>query len=241
MQALVLPNIETTKLSEKVYRLLKEQIVQRKLVPGEKLDIHALAKMLGISRSPVKEAFNRLGLEGLIEIYPQRGTFVKTPPGPEEVEELFAIRLMIELWGAEAVIRDRIENLDRMAQVLQRCDQLFASSDAFDYMAFFQGDHEFHTIIVDAAKNRRLREMYDSLAVHIQILRTYWGQPRDRALRSHEQHHQIFKAFQKGDLTATKMLRDHIDSSKALTLALGNVEEPRSELIGSALADNRGA
>lgn len=225
LQNNLLPPIENATLSEKVYDLLREQIIQRTLLPGEKLDIHALAKMLRISRTPIKEAFNRLSTEGLITIYPHRGTYIRNVMGPRQVEELFGVRLMMEFWGLEAVINDPNSlNLERMVDILRQCDCLFSSPDTFDYMTFFRYDHEFHTVIVDAAKNSRLSEMYESLAVHILILRTYWGQPRDRALKSHEEHHHILEGFRQNSPDVKRRLANHIERSKKLMLALGTAE-----------------
>ena len=215
--------IENSSRSERVHDLLKEQILERKLLPGDKLDIYALAAILKVSRSTIKEAINRLSGEGLITIYPQRGTFVRNPMSPKEVEELFGVRLMVELWGLDAVFNDlNLPDLNRMEDLLLKFDSLFASTDTFDYMTFFRYDHAFHTLIVNAAGNSRLNEMYESLAVHILILRTYWGQPRDRALKSHEDHHLIFDSLCGKNPEVRRILVQHIERSRDLTLALGS-------------------
>jgi DNA-binding GntR family transcriptional regulator len=178
--------------------------------------------MLGISRTPVKEAFHRLGIEGLIMIYPHRGTFVNAPLEPKEVGELFAVRLMIELWAAGVAINDSSYlDLHKMEEILRECDGLFSPQDAFDYMAFFKLDHAFHSVIVAAAGVSRLSTMYESLAVHIQILRSYWGQPRDRALKAHEDHYLIFESLRDRSRDILDILRSHIENSKTLALALG--------------------
>ncbi|MBN8638206.1 MAG: GntR family transcriptional regulator, partial [Anaerolineae bacterium] len=66
-------------LNDVVYHLLRERILTRGFVPGERLDLDDLATRLQISRTPLKDALNRLTVEGLIEIQPRRGTFVTKP------------------------------------------------------------------------------------------------------------------------------------------------------------------
>ncbi len=215
-------SVENSALSTKVYEVLREQIVKHKLHPGEKLNIYALAKLLGVSRSPIKEAFNRLSTEGLITIYPHKGTYVRSTMGPKEIEDLFGVRLMIELWGVEAALKDvKSLDLERMADLLHRCDPLFSAKDSYDYSSFFKCDHEFHTVIVDSAKNARLGQLYKSLGVHIQILKALWGRHRAQALRSHKEHHQIFEAFRKDSSDIKRRLIDHIETSKSFLLSLG--------------------
>ncbi|MGH9159889.1 MAG: GntR family transcriptional regulator, partial [Vicinamibacteraceae bacterium] len=88
--------LENVSLGEQAYQLIKRQIVEGRLAPGEKLDILELSKALGVSRSPIKDALNRLALEGMLTVHPQRGTFVSTIAA-DDIEQLFDARLMIEL------------------------------------------------------------------------------------------------------------------------------------------------
>src|SRR5262245_52630015 len=155
-------SLENISLSEKVFELLKEAIIQGNLGPGEKLDIFELAEKFRISRTPIKDAFNRLNLLGLVTIYPNRGTFVRGLPEPKEVKEFFDARLMFELWGAEGVCGDSIR-IDQMQEGIHQCDRLFQTGE-FDYAEFFRRDTDFHRTIVDGAKNSEVSKMYDLLA-----------------------------------------------------------------------------
>lgn len=83
-------------------------------------------------------------------------------------------------------------------------------------------DHDFHTLIIDASKNSQLSKMYESLAVHIQILKMYWGRTPDHALKSHQEHQQILKAFQQNDSEVMTALTDRIKYSENLMLAIEN-------------------
>src|SRR5262245_57139495 len=87
--------IERTRLTQQVYELLRAKIMAHELLPGQRIDIPMLARLLGVSRTPVKEAVNRLAAEGAIEILPQHGTFIASVDWPALLE-LHDMRVMIE-------------------------------------------------------------------------------------------------------------------------------------------------
>lgn len=196
--------IETPSLAEKVYDILKDQIIRGHLVPGEKLDIYKLATEFHVSRTPVKEAINRLSLQGLITIESRKSTFVSIWE-PKKVQELFDFRLMLEVVAAEAAFqRPDSLDVDAMDEALKKAGALFSSNEEFDYGTFTTFDQLFHLLIVDGAQNTYLRQTYDSLNAHIQIMRVYWGRARERALRSHKEHMDVFEAFKARNLPKVK-------------------------------------
>ena len=71
-----LPPINSPKISEVIYDILREKIVSHEIPQGERLDLYEIEKRLGVSRTPLKEALNRLEMEGLIQIFPRSGTYV---------------------------------------------------------------------------------------------------------------------------------------------------------------------
>src|ERR1017187_8004501 len=90
----------TPSLSDRAYDILRKEIISGNLAPGEKLNVHDLAAAMQISRTPIKEAINRLAEDGLVTIRSRKSTFVSLIE-PEKLREIFDIRLKIELWGAE--------------------------------------------------------------------------------------------------------------------------------------------
>jgi DNA-binding GntR family transcriptional regulator len=220
--------MESLSLSERAYDILKEQIIQGNLAPGEKLDIHKLAKEFRISRTPVKEAINRLTLQGLVTIQSRKSTFVSIWE-PKKVQELFDLRLMMELGAAERAIQHPASlDFEKMAQVLRAAGVLFSSGNGFDYETFIRFDLQFHLLIVDGAKNSYLRQTYDSLNAHIQVMRVYWGRAREHALRSHKEHVKILQALKKKSFPPVrKAISAHIlntrdDILKILPALLGS-------------------
>ena len=196
--------IENPSLAEKVYKILKEQIIRGHLAPGEKLNIHKLSKEFRVSRTPVKEAINHLSLQGLITIQSRKCTFVSIWE-PKKVQEMFDFRLMLEVDAAESSFQcsDSL-NLEAMDEALREAGALFSSNEEFNYGTFTTFDQQFHLLIVDGAQNSYLRQTYDSLNAHIQIMRVYWGRARERALQSHKEHLDVFEAFKQRSLPKVK-------------------------------------
>jgi DNA-binding GntR family transcriptional regulator len=213
--------LETSSLSRRAYEILKEQIVRGNLAPGERLDIHALAQKLKISRTPIKEAINYLAQQGLVKIHSRRGTFFSTLE-PKNIQELFDIRLMIELWSAEQALRHPGSlNMKTIEELMDEACSLFRPDANFDYTIFTHCDAEFHLAIVDAAQNSRLSELYRSLHPHIEIMRVHWGRARDRAFKSHEEHLRILEALQQANVRqAVDALTTHILNTRDHTLNL---------------------
>ena len=91
--------LDKTDLTEQTYRAIREKILTRVLRPGQKISADEVAHALSVSRTPVMDALKRLANDGLVEILPRRGTFV-TEITAESVNELFAVRIMMELFAA---------------------------------------------------------------------------------------------------------------------------------------------
>lgn len=95
--------IEQATLSERTYQALKRHIVERQVMPLEKLDIQELSQQQGVSRMPIIDALTRLEIEGLVQRHNRVGTYV-TPLDRATYEEVFAARSMVEQWSTESAI-----------------------------------------------------------------------------------------------------------------------------------------
>ena len=89
-------------LRDEVYDLLRERILSLRYPPNFRFDLSALEEQLGISRTPLKEAMQRLEAEGLVDIRPRRGTFV-TGFDPQDIAESYDVRRVIECAAAETL------------------------------------------------------------------------------------------------------------------------------------------
>jgi len=186
------------RLTDTVYRTLKEQILARTFPPGHRLRVDELAEQLGVSRTPLKDALNLLASEGLVEIVPRRGTFV-ADLSTEDIVEVFEIRRALELLAAETLAH-RITP-DQLARLRAELEAVSGAGDRADVVGHMRRNLAFHQLFVELAGNRRLGELYDSLRAHIQIGRVHArGTDWRRRLRQEQiEHQEIIDALEARD------------------------------------------
>lgn len=150
--------------AEQVYRVLRNEIITCRIAPNEAISENRLCGMFGVSRSPVRVAVTRLAEDGLIEIFPQRGTYV-APIKLKQVREAQFARSALEVALAEEAARhwsaanskEARENLERQMQ----------HAESGDGWSFFLDNESFHQIIARAA---RLEGVWTT----VQSVKTIW-------------------------------------------------------------------
>lgn len=210
-------------LTEQTYAVLRENILQRSLRPGTKISVTEVAHALGVSRTPVMDALKRLAADGLVEIIPRRGTFV-TELDARDVSELFDIRVMMELYAADHILRtDAVDQfLASIEEQLRGMEQATIDGEYADYEAFLASDRDLHLKLIEQSQNQRLIQMYRDMNVHIQIARTHYFKHVENALQAQQEHHAIVRAFKKGN--ADKI-------HEALSTHIMNVKERMREVL----------
>ena len=114
-----IPSVTRVPLSERVYKILMESIVSGDLLPGTELREQHVAKQMGVSATPVREAFKRLASDGMIELIPYRGAVVKVLD-QQEIREAYACREALEhLVAKEVIERVRQEDIDRLYRMIE--------------------------------------------------------------------------------------------------------------------------
>jgi GntR family transcriptional regulator, rspAB operon transcriptional repressor len=227
--------MEFTKLQREravdgVYKELRHAIVSYRLKPGERLNVDELAKMLGVSLTPVRGAIQQLATEGLVEVKPRSGTFVASLTA-EDVEETFQIRCALEcLAGEEAIGKMDEAGMCRLHDLVKSLKRPVRSEE--DRRAHELDNSELHQIIIRAAGNRRLVEMYEALNAHIKIARVHASDADWPARLCDEQaeHEAIVEALEAGDAARLRSaLRRHVYRAKdALVGALrARQEQPQ--------------
>jgi DNA-binding GntR family transcriptional regulator len=158
--------------AEKAYRAVLDSIVAQAVPAGTLLTEGQVAEAIGMSRTPVREAFLRLSAEGLLELYPKRGAIV-TAPTTAEIEELLAVRAMFEkqavLWMAAAGVPEGLEETLR--------GHLEAQAGAADSLEFARSDRALHEAIVAAGGNSIAAALFAQTGPR--LLR-YWHEPAER-------------------------------------------------------------
>jgi len=204
--------LDRADLTEKSYRILRESILKRKIRPGEQMSAGKIADKLGVSRSPVMDAFRQLAADGLVEIVPRRGTFV-TLLTSKDVAELFDIRTIIEEHAADHLLSSgRIdEYLERVAEPVQGMEQSILDGEFENYDSFMENDRQFHIQLVDMTGNQRLIQIYNDLHVHIYVARAHYLRHVQQARQTQAEHQAILDALKQGQHEqAHQAIRTHI-------------------------------
>lgn len=142
---------------------VKNRILSGEFPGGELISEGDIAGALGMSRTPVREAFLRLEAEGLLRLYPQRGALV-VPVSPQEIRAVMEARLVLEQFAAAKVAGQSAEArsamFDRMDTELARQRQ---TAEAGELREFSDADRAFHAILIETAGNSILHDVYSSL------------------------------------------------------------------------------
>lgn len=192
-----------------VFRRLKHAILEGALTPGMLLSENKLAADFAVSRTPVREALRVLEREGLVTVLPGRKVVVSVP-SRQDIEEIYDIRLMVE---AEAI--RRIRPGDR--QLFEKLDKCLGDSalalQKKDLQQLERINTAFHTTLVSALSNQRLRHFIDSLHDTAARLRGYSLTKKGWARKSVEEHKRLVSLLKKGqNEAAIRLLRRHLET-----------------------------
>ena len=147
-------------LIDYAYREIKDKIQNGSYPPGTKLSTQEISDLLGISRTPVVAAVNRLVAQGLAEAIPRRGTIV-TQLSKQQIKDIIEVRQMIELFSIKSVIK----NVDYYPEIIEKMKSLIIQfNDAVNsnYSIAAELENNFHTSFVSLAGNEQLLKIYES-------------------------------------------------------------------------------
>lgn len=215
------------------YSKLKQQIQSNGILPGELLSETGLAREFGMSRTPVREAVQKLGQEGLLVVLPSRGIMVASLT-VTDIEEIYAIREVLEGLAARiAAARVSAAGVTRLKELLSRTQSAVEAGDSRQYQA---ADHEFHAAIAAMAGNRRLARLLENMRA-ADVLQQFNSSALARQAwleRSLEQHRTIIDAIESGDSDgAQARMSGHAKSAvrAALLGAFGAEEIQQEEMV----------
>ncbi|MEM9795394.1 MAG: GntR family transcriptional regulator [Pseudomonadota bacterium] len=194
--------------AEKVARALEQMIFDGVYADGDRLDEVQIAGQFGVSRTPVREALQRLAQSGLVEQRPRRGVFVREP-GPLELMEMFEVMAELEATcGRLAAMRISDEALLALESANAACSRAFEAGDAD---AYYDENERFHRRIYAESGNAFLAGETGRLHRRLQPFRRMQLRLRGRMAQSLAEHEAIVAALRGGDgLTASEALRDHV-------------------------------
>ncbi len=209
--------IKTPSLVESVREHLIEDIMERRYLPGQKLPVVEVARRYGVSETPVKQAFNRLVSEGMLEAIPRRGVVVRHV-SREESRELMEARQMVYVATAGAAIgvpdgdrpgmRDRLEqNLEEHRILLQEVSDRISIEVYLRYVAI---DRAYHSIYVECAGNRIIERFFHQLANQSYGYVSLSERMADRVRQAYKDHLAIFETWwAKNEQAMIAALKEH--------------------------------
>lgn len=229
-----LPQLRSRHLKDDAYEVILDAITSLKLRPGAMVIEGRIARSLGISKTPVRNALVRLEQAGFVRTVPFRGTFV-SDVSLRDVKEIFHVRASLE----ELAIRRAVEEASS-AEIRA----LYAVVDAAE-AARRRGDlptsvdliREFHETLIGLSRNRWLADIYGALAHHLTRIRNICGQVPGRVATSMAEHRAIVAAMEARDAdAAVAAMRSHLSSlasddfvaAEAAIPVLAGEEEPRA-------------
>jgi GntR family transcriptional regulator, rspAB operon transcriptional repressor len=188
---------------------LRAELISLERLPGEPISEVELAKSYGFSRTPVREALRKLADEGLVEIFPQSGTFAARIP-LAALPETIVIRKALEETSAR-LAAERARRSQAIA-LLAELERQREASRAGDRNAFHQADEAFHAAIAEAAGYRGIWMLVEQVKVHVDRYRRLTLPQEGRMTRAIREHAAIASAIESGDgARAAEAMSVHLD------------------------------
>jgi len=194
--------------ANKIAEDLEQFILTGEYADGERLDEVKLAEQFGVSRTPIREAFQQLTVSGLVEQLPRRGVFVRQP-GPVELLEMFEYMAEIEAaCGRLAAKRISDEALDLLQAANAKCEEAVQKGDADEY---YHKNERFHHLIYKQSGNGFLEQEAFRLHRRLKPFRRIQLHLRGRMKQSLAEHKAIVEALNDSKPEeAANALRDHV-------------------------------
>ena len=198
--------------SEELYNDIVNKIISLELKPGEKISENKMCMEYNVSRSVIRNVFARLNQINLIEVFPQRGTFVNRID-LDYIHTVLVMRLAIEkemitrfmqLEDKEKILKKLRENLDKQKKY----------KDMDTYIDEFKRlDEEFHEIIMYSVEKYNIMDLMNEHLIHISRWRKFSVNVEGRVHELVEEHERILEGMEKGDLDYTlKSITDHLET-----------------------------
>lgn len=183
-------------LADQAFATLRDNILKGRIVADTLWSDRELALQLGLSRTPVREAVQKLASEGLVEVIPRRGTRV-LPLRSDDVREIHQIAKALELEAALLLAAMADAPLAALTRAVEDMQDALAREDRD---AWAEADERFHFGIVDGCGNRRLADMYHRLRGLTDRARYFALHLRPLPVRSAEEHGAMLEAIRAADL-----------------------------------------
>lgn len=217
---------------------LRAIIYSGELEPGARVTEIALARKLGVSRTPLREAFRELTAEGLLEPMPRRGARIATLT-PESIDELFPIMGALESLSGELACRHITD--DEVADIRALHRQMAEHHARGDLYSYFCLNQRIHEAIMTATRNPTLARIYFGLAGRVRHARKAANVSAERWNEAMEEHRQMLAALESRDgETLASVLRRHlINKQEALKESVRRYDGGRKQNLATGRPNAR--
>lgn len=210
-------------LSKQVFLRLRENILNETYPNGYPLIETKLAKELGVSRTPIRDALHQLEQEGLAISLPNRSIVVQTP-SVEDFDDIYTVRQMLEgqvaRWASE---RASAADIDRLNEIVALMELYTTRADANNLTRL---DTEFHHLLYDICKSKTLKQVLRTLHANSVYIRSKSYHSSERTHKSLAEHQAICEAISsRNSERASQLLTEHVGNAHAYSLQAKPLEE----------------
>jgi DNA-binding GntR family transcriptional regulator len=211
-----LSGIVLESLADQIHRVLLRRIIDGQLPPGSRINVPALAKEFGTSKTPIREALNRLEFDHFIMTKQRSGSYVRQPT-IEDVDEICEFRKAIE-WLCTGLATAKLsdEQLQELRTEVLEAERLAREEE--DFTAFFRSDENLHGTIVEVTGNNRIIQVRRTSEPYLEWIRVLGATGINRIEVSTERHLQIIDAMLDRDAErAQSVAALHVDEVQRFT------------------------
>jgi DNA-binding GntR family transcriptional regulator len=209
---LMLMKFDNSNLYERVYLYLRDKILNNEIKPGSKINYEDFIGELGVSRTPLRDAINRLKQDGLIEVKPRSGSYVYMP-NVQDIEELYDVRNALECQAVKAATHFMPKHL--LESMMKEAELAEKALKELDAKPFFEADRNLHRSITEHSNNRLLINIMNTLELKIKWFGIIITKNFDRPLQANEMHKKILRAmYASNSEEAKELMEKHIAEIK---------------------------
>jgi len=183
-------------LRGRVFQKLRDDILNGRFEENEELKEVAIGEELGVSRTPVREAFRQLELEGLLTIIPNKGAYV-TGITEKDVKDIYMIRSLLEglcaKWATEHITQEQMDEMEENIYL----SKFHAQKGHLEQLA--ELDNRFHDILYEACNSKILEHQLKDFHQYVLRVRKKTLADANRGPKSNEEHEMIMEAIKAGD------------------------------------------
>lgn len=220
-----------TSASSEIYNILKQEIINLYLVPGQLISETEMVKRFGVSRTPIRDVFKRLELDCLIKIVPQKGTFI-SPINLSKIIDFIFMREKIEIGVVEELLQMKNRHAVELLELSLMKQKLVIENTELETNVkakeFYELDNQFHKILFSALNKETIWETFSDIMPDYHRFRAVSTDihTEENLLKLFKNHQDIYKCVKEHDIVRLrKLYANHINPGNATIEKLLNTKK----------------